>query len=162
VDWHFGDDLCPREVGSSRQSGFHYGSEGDPRHLIAPSRVLAHLRQRHGLRMEALADMLGVDPSTVRAWEQHGWRGAKTDRALTRWVSSTAGAERPDLTSPIRSRIGMHRSDRLSRDAADGATDDPVLCRQLAFGLGFVRRESCWMKHEGGSRVAVLLRGLYK
>ena len=37
-------------------------------------RLIRHLRQRQGLSMDALAEMLSVDPSTVRGWEQRGHR----------------------------------------------------------------------------------------
>ncbi|MFA6198546.1 MAG: recombinase family protein [Patescibacteria group bacterium] len=37
-------------------------------------RQILHLRQGQGLSMDALADLLGVDPSTVRGWERRGHR----------------------------------------------------------------------------------------
>jgi transcriptional regulator with XRE-family HTH domain len=37
-------------------------------------RLVRHSRQRHGLGMDALAEILGVDPSTVRGWERRGHR----------------------------------------------------------------------------------------
>ncbi len=37
-------------------------------------RLIRHHRQRQGLSRDALADMLGVDPSTVQGWERRGHR----------------------------------------------------------------------------------------
>jgi DNA-binding transcriptional regulator YiaG len=37
-----------------------------------PGRLVGPLHQRHGLSIGALADRLGVDPSTVRGWDQRG------------------------------------------------------------------------------------------
>ena len=49
----------------------------DPRQIPEAAdlgRLVRHLRQRQGLSMDALADLLGVDSSTVRGWERQGHR----------------------------------------------------------------------------------------
>ena len=51
--------------------------EYDPRQIPDDDdwgRLIRHLRQRQGLSMEALAEVLGVDTSTVRGWECRGHR----------------------------------------------------------------------------------------
>jgi transcriptional regulator with XRE-family HTH domain len=37
-------------------------------------RLVRHFRQRQGLSMDGLAEMLSVDPATVRGWERRGHR----------------------------------------------------------------------------------------
>jgi DNA-binding transcriptional regulator YiaG len=54
-------------------------------------RLIRHLRRRQGLSMNAPADRLGVDPTTVRGWEQRGHKPRPQLRARP-GVSSKARA----------------------------------------------------------------------
>jgi transcriptional regulator with XRE-family HTH domain len=80
-------------------------------------RLVRHHRQRQGLSMDALAEVLGVDSSTVRGWEQHGHRpGPRLCVQLAGVLGLPAATVAAEATTGQRLRVARLRAGLTQRE----------------------------------------------